>query len=110
MKILLDENIDINFKEEFSEYDIQTVKDKSWEGIENGRLLKLLIKNNYDIFITLDSNLRYQQNLSNFKIHIIVLKAKDSRLSHLKLFTAKIKFIIDKLNSNNEFEVIEVSL
>lgn len=110
MKILLDENIDVNFKEELSEYDIQTVKDNGWAGIENGRLLKLVIKNNYDIFITLDSNLRYQQNLSNFKIHIIVLKAKDSRLTHLKLFTTKIKYIIDKLNSKNEFEVIEVSL
>ena len=108
MKILLDENIDINFKEELSEYDIQTVKVNGWAGIENGRLLKLVIKNNYDIFITLDSNLRYQQK--PVKIHIIVLKAKDSRLAHLKLFTTKINYIIDKLNSKNEFELIEVSL
>jgi predicted nuclease of predicted toxin-antitoxin system len=80
MKILLDENIDVNFKEELKEYEINTVRDNGWTGIENGKLPELIVRNNYNTFITLDSNLIYQQNLSNIKTHIIILKAKDSRL------------------------------
>ena len=110
MKILPDENIDVNFKEEFREYEIKTVKDNGWTGIENGKLLDLVIKNNYNIFITLDSNLRYQQNLSNINIHIIILKAKDSRLSHLKLFTRKIKNTIDIITEEGSFKIVEISV
>lgn len=42
MKIILDENIDVNLKNEFAGYDIKTVKDNGWNGIENGKLLNLL--------------------------------------------------------------------
>ena len=38
-KILPDENIDVNFKEEFREYEIKTVKDNGRTGIESGKLL-----------------------------------------------------------------------
>ncbi len=109
MKIILDENIDVNLKDEFAGYDIKSVKDNGWNGIENGKLLALAIKNEFSVFITLDSNLRYQQNLSNFNIHIIVLKAKDSRISHLKKFSAKIKSALDNLRTE-KFEVVELSL
>jgi hypothetical protein len=40
MKILLDENIDVNFKEELSDFNIQTVRDNNRTGIENGKLLE----------------------------------------------------------------------
>lgn len=110
MKILLDENIDVNFKEDLLEYNIDTVKDKGWTGIENGKLLELVIKNGYEFFITLDSNLRYQQNLSQIKFYIIILKAKNSRLAHLKLFTPKLKNTLDKLIEKEVFEVFDLSL
>jgi predicted nuclease of predicted toxin-antitoxin system len=110
MKILLDENIDVNFKEELSDFNIQTVRDNNRTGIENGKLLEPAIKNNYNVFITLDSNLRYQQNLSKYKIHILVIKTKDSRLTHIKLFLPEIKKNLIKISQKNEFEVIEIFL
>lgn len=110
MKILLDENIDVNFCEEFPEYEISTVKDNNWTGIENGKLLELALKNGYEAFITQDSNLQYQQNLAKYKIHIIVLKLKDSRLSGLKILTPKIKLNLNKAANSTEFGIIEISL
>jgi len=38
MKILIDENIDVDFKNEISEFDVKTVRDNNWTGIENGKL------------------------------------------------------------------------
>lgn len=110
MKILLDENIDVKLKEEFPEFDISTVRNNGWTGIENGKLLELAIQNNYEVFITLDSNLKYQQNLTKYNLHILVIKAKDSRLNHLKLFTLKIKNLLNSLVNKTEFEILEIYL
>ena len=110
MKILIDENIDVDFKNEISEFDVKTVRDNNWTGIENGKLLNLAITNNYKILITLDSNLKYQQDLSKFDISIIILKSKDSRLSSLRLLVPQIKNCIEKLIRSEKFEIFEVSL
>ena len=110
MKILLDENIDVNFKEELAGHEVQTVKDNRWAGTENGDLLKLILENEFNAFITLDSNLIYQQNVSNLNFHILILKAKDSRLAHLKLFIPKIRLVLDRLSAERKFEVIEIFL
>ena len=48
MKLLLDENLPKRLKLDFPEHEIYTVRDKSWNGIKNGELLKLLIENNFD--------------------------------------------------------------
>ena len=90
MKILLDENIDVNFVKEFTQHEVETVKSMLWTGKVNGELLTLAEKNGFNIFITLDSNLVYQQNLSKYNINIINLKTKDSKLATLKLFLPKI--------------------
>lgn len=67
MKILLDENIDVRFKNSFSkEYEVFTVKDMGWNGIKNGQLLLLLKENKFDSWIVVDKNIPYQQNLSIF--------------------------------------------
>ena len=65
MKILLDENIDVKFKNQFDVKvnEVFTVKEMNWLGIKNGELLKLLELNHFDIFIIVDKNLPDQQNL-----------------------------------------------
>ncbi|MDQ3019543.1 MAG: hypothetical protein M3R36_03090 [Bacteroidota bacterium] len=110
MKILIDENIDVNFKNEFSEFEVSTVKDNYWIGIENGELLKMAIANNSTVFITHDSNLKYQQNLSKFDISIIILKSIDSRLKNLNLLVPQIKNYLNKINQSEKFDVIEITL
>jgi len=61
MKILLDENIDIRFKNYFSEaYEVFTVKDMKWNGIKNGKLLLLLKENSFDAWMVADKNILYQ--------------------------------------------------
>ena len=50
MKLLLDENLPKRLKLDFPEHEIYTVRDKNWNGIKNGELLKLLVENNFDAF------------------------------------------------------------
>lgn len=108
MRILLDENIDVNFKNEFAEHDVETVKSMGWSGISNGTLLLLSVENEFEVFITLDSNLKFQQDLSKFNIHILLIKPKDSRMETLKLLTAKIKEQLTLIKNKDTGEVIEI--
>ncbi len=64
MLLLLDENLPKRLKLDFPEYEIFTVRDRQWNGIKNGELLKLLLENLFDALLTYDKNLQHQQNFS----------------------------------------------
>lgn len=84
MKILLDENIDVRFKNSFNRNDeVFTVKDMEWNGIKNGQLLLLLKENKFHAWIVVDKNIPYQQNLLNFPCLIIVLNVYRNTLQYL---------------------------
>jgi len=91
MKILLDENIPKKLKFDFAVNDeVSTVQEMNWQGKKNGELLGLLTFSGFDIFITLDKNLQFQQNLTRFSIKIIILDAVDSRYQTLQPLIIKI--------------------
>ncbi len=59
MKLLLDENIDVRFKFCFDAevHEVYTVRDMQWNGVKNGKLLKLATEQQFDIFICVDKKL-----------------------------------------------------
>ena len=65
MRLLLDECIDRRLMREFTGYNIKTVPQMGWTGIKNGQLLGLASQE-FDIFITVDKNLPFEQNLPQF--------------------------------------------
>ena len=82
MKILLDECIDRKFIRELSGHQVKTVPQMGWAGIKNGQLLALT-EAEFDVFITVDRNLSFQQNLPQFDMAVIVLHALSNRLADL---------------------------
>jgi hypothetical protein len=91
MRVLLDENLPKRLKLDFPEHEILTVRDKQWNGIKNGELLKLLLENSFDALLTYDKNLQYQQNFSKYTLTVFVLTAKINQYSELTKLTPKIK-------------------
>lgn len=91
MRLLLDENLPKRLKLDFPEHEIYTVRDKQWNGIKNGPLLKLLVENSFDAFLTYDKNLQHQQNFSKYTITVFVLTAKINRYIELTKLTPKVK-------------------
>ena len=83
MKVLLDECIDHRFAKELPGHSVETVPRMGWTGLKNGDILKLA-ENEFDVFITVDRNLSFQQNLSQFNLAVLVLFAPTNRLSDLK--------------------------
>ena len=96
MKILLDENIDVRFRNLFDikSHQINTVRSMDWLGIKNGKLLDLLEKNSFDIFITADKNLPYQQNLTILPVCIIILNVKRNLLTTITRLFPQVKELI----------------
>jgi hypothetical protein len=83
MVILLDECVPRPFKRELGDYEIRTVVEIGWSGIKNGQLLQLMTQQGFTILLTTDQNLRYQQNLQQATVAVIVLVASSNRLADL---------------------------
>lgn len=107
MKILLDENLPKQLKADFGPgYDVKTVRDMGWLGKKNGELLGLIVFNGFDFFVTIDQNLRYQQNLDRIELKIFLLLAINNRRETLQALVKKIK---DKIKEGNLQKLNEVS-
>ena len=89
MKLLIDECIDRRLVKELKGHFAQTVPQAGWAGIQNGRLLALAEKK-FDVFITVDRNLSFQQALPRFEIAVLVLRSKSNRLTDLLPLVPKI--------------------
>ncbi len=76
MRILIDECLPHQIRGCLTGHDSRTVKYAGYGGYENGELLKTA-EVEYDLFITSDKNLRYQQNLQGRKLAILLLSTND---------------------------------
>lgn len=83
MRVLVDECVDWRFSRELVGHEVKTARQMGWSTIGNGELLALAAKE-FDVFVTADRNLSFQQNLPAFAIAVIVLRAKSNRLSELR--------------------------
>ncbi|MEI7983367.1 MAG: DUF5615 family PIN-like protein [Bacteroidota bacterium] len=91
MKILLDENIPRRLKLIFSpDLEIHTVQEMTWQGKKNGELLGLATLSGFDVFITLDKNLQFQQNQKKFSIAVIILDVADSKYQTIQPLVDKL--------------------
>ncbi len=90
MKILLDENLPIKLKDKLVGYEAYTVRYMNWYSVKNGALLKLAIENEFDIFITTDKNLQYQQKIQSIDMAIVVLNVPLLKWSYIEPLLPKL--------------------
>ena len=95
MRILLDEDLPRRLGASLSGHEVSTVQRCGWSGIKNGQLLALAATK-FDVFLTMDGNLEYQQNLSKLPIAVLVVTAVSNRMEHL---VPVVQSILRELNS-----------
>jgi hypothetical protein len=83
MRILLDECVPRPLKRELASHDVHTVPEMGWSGKKNGELLALMVSQHFEVFVTVDQNLSYQQNLRAANLAVVVLIAPSNRLADL---------------------------
>jgi hypothetical protein len=82
LKVLLDECVDSRLAGHIHTVEVSTVVAQGWGGITNGKLLALA-QAEFDVFITVDRNLSFQQRLPKFDIAVILLAARTNRVNDL---------------------------
>ncbi|MEJ7624585.1 MAG: DUF5615 family PIN-like protein [Pyrinomonadaceae bacterium] len=83
MNLLLDECVTNYLKDDFVGHSVSTIDETGFKGLKNGKLLEAASPN-FDVLVTVDQNLRFQQNIKNFDIAILVLRARRSTYPMLK--------------------------
>jgi predicted nuclease of predicted toxin-antitoxin system len=82
VKILLDECLPKRLTRLLADHEVSTVRQMNWLGLSNGRLLAVA-NPQFDVFLTVDQNLVRQQDLTGFRIAVIVLHARSNRIEDL---------------------------
>lgn len=83
MRVLLDECVPRGLRRELPGHEVKTVAEMGWAGIKNGVLLRLAEKE-FDVFLTVDRNLEYQQDLSGTTLAVILLRAPSNDIVLLR--------------------------
>jgi len=99
VKILLDECLDQRFRRELPGHDVRTVQEMGWAGKKNGELLNLA-KQSFEVFITVDRNLYFQQNLPKLAISVLILAAKTNKLADLQPLAPRVREHLSTLKKN----------
>ena len=97
MKIFLDEQLHINLKIYLSAFNVFEPKDFAWQGLKNGELREKLNDKKFDIFITADKNIPFQQNFQKINFCIFLIDTPTSKWEHLSLFVPKIQGLLQRL-------------
>jgi hypothetical protein len=99
MKIFLDEQLHVNLKIYLSSFNVFEPKDFDWQGLKNGELREKLNDKKFDIFITTDKNIPFQQNFQKINFCIFLIDVPTSKWEHLSLFVPKIQRFTSKPSS-----------
>jgi hypothetical protein len=83
VRVFLDECIDWRLSREIVGHDVRTARQMGWTTIKNGELV-VLAAEQFDVFLTVDRNLAFQQRIVDLPIAVIVLRARSNRLADLK--------------------------
>lgn len=91
MKILLDHCVPKPLRQELLQHQVSTVREMGWEALKNGALLNEAQASGFEVFVTVDQNIQYQQNLRNRSIAVCVLIADGITIEKLAPLLPKLK-------------------
>jgi len=84
MKILLDECVSRKAKRLFANYEVSTVPEEGFAGLKNGKLLTASEDAGFDILLTIDKNMNYQQNINKFELVLVVFGVFKSGVKYME--------------------------
>lgn len=103
-RVLLDECLPKKLKRELPNHAVAMVQEMGWSGKKNGELMKLA-RDQFEVFITGDQNLRYQQNLAYADVGVIVLIAPNNRIETLKPLMPQVNQLLLTIKAGDVIEL-----
>jgi predicted nuclease of predicted toxin-antitoxin system len=103
MKILLDECITKKLKRFLADHEVFTVTEMGWNGLKNGKLMAKCVENDFEILLTIDKNLTFQQNLKRYALAVVVLNSPSSKIEEIALYIPKFLEKIEEYEKENSY-------
>jgi hypothetical protein len=103
-RVLLDENLPRKLRREFPECFVRTVQEELWTSFANGELLRRA-QATFDVLLTADRRLQYQQSLPQFSIGVVVIVTPSLRLATIRTAIEPLREAILSVGSG---EVVQV--
>ena len=98
MRILLDESLPRKFGHELAGHEVRTVQQAGWAGLKNGELLRRA-SGKFNVLITGDQNMEYQQNPANLPMPVVVLIAMNNRIETLRPLVPELLQVLSRIGS-----------
>jgi hypothetical protein len=95
-RVLFDEDVPRQLRRDLPGYEIRTVQEQGWSSVKNGELLRKASAT-FDVFVTADKRLQFQQTIAQFSIGVVVLATGDTRLPQLRAVLKHIDDAIQKV-------------
>jgi predicted nuclease of predicted toxin-antitoxin system len=105
-RILFDENLPRLLRRDLPEFSIRTVQEEGWGAYQNGQLLRRA-ETAFDVLLTADRRMEYQQNLASFSIGIVVINTPRLRLQELRSVLEPMRAAIARVRVG---EIIRISV
>jgi len=105
MRVLLDECVPRPLRRQMTGHDVRTIREMGWAGKKNGELLALMTTDGFEALLTVDQNLRYQQNLAAANVAVIVLVAFSNRLPDLVPLMPSVQVALGSIKPGDVIEI-----
>lgn len=105
MKILLDHCVPKPLKQELLQHQVSTVREMGWEALKNGALLNEAQANGFEVFVTVDQNIPYQQNLRNRSIAVCMLLSDGITIEKLRPLVPELEKVLLIVQPGMVYEV-----
>jgi hypothetical protein len=103
MRVLFDQGTPVPLRQFLASHTVTTVYEQGWSTTRNGDLLRLADQQMFEVFLTTDQNLKYQQNLKELQIAIVVLPTTSWPV--IQKHTAKIAAVLDSIAPGDIIEI-----
>lgn len=104
-RVLFDENMPRKLRRDLPEFNIRTAQEEGWSAFKNGALLQRAAAA-FDVLVTIDQRMRYQQNIAPLPIGVVVIEIPDTRITFLRALIRQIREAIERVGRG---EVIVVT-
>ena len=104
MRVLLDECVPRRLKSELPDHEVRTAQEEGWAGMKNGALLQVA-SGQFDVFLTVDRNISFQQNLRGLKIGVLAMLAPSNWLIDLRPLMTQVRQALPKVRAGQVLRV-----
>ena len=106
MKILFDHCVPKRLRRSLKTHNVRTAREMGWDSLVNGALLAMA-STQFEVFMTIDSGIRFQQNIAKLPIAVIALRARSNRLTDLLPLIPKLEAALSSIQPGQFIEVKE---